>query len=408
MKAVRCFSSSPGMNPRHPTSTGRLESNRIRIHKSKPKLKKEFSHKKLIPGLSEPLHETSHAITSLNYVLSSTHDRLSYPRTVRTCFLREPRDSNPLSTEISEDMKRPFSKTEDESRQIREKLDTYTNLRKRISVVPKTVECELCQEDMKERFRTFNAKINCILSNEAALVSLEPLVKDKLTISSGLNYYYQLPAKLNELPLRFHAKVAAGRGMGELYLSQRIPRPNRNNCDKLVPLDRRDVYSSFYGAQENDKYFVSDYIFITIQADCELSVTFEYGFGKGIQFVKKTNPIKIKTGRTLTRVPTKVAIEKQIQLLLKDKHSFEELSHYAYTVMKRRRDKYMKLAGNVDYIDKNKEKASTTRCDSRELIRQKQALAITNRDQRDEESLKRKFLFIHRREIKKHYVITHS
>ena len=123
-------------------------------------------------------------------------------------------------------------------------------------------------------------------------------------------------------------------------------------------------------------------------------------------FQKKTSEASpVKRQRVVSRVPSKLAVERQIEGILKDKQTFDELRRTADIIKRKRRDRYLRLSGNVDYIDRNKDKVETIRSLSRAAdFEQRRKVATVNHAQREEDDLKRRFMIIHRREINKQHV----
>ncbi len=133
---------------------------------------------------------------------------------------------------------------------------------------------------MNNRFQDLASKINSILVTESALRSLEPMAKEQMTLGPGISGHYEVSAKFRPVPMKLHLTISAGVGHGLVFFSQRIPRPNGNNCDKEVPLDRKEVFATFSGSQDNELFFASDSLYFTIYAERELVLTIEYCYGK--------------------------------------------------------------------------------------------------------------------------------
>ena len=65
-----------------------------------------------------------------------------------------------------------------------------------------------------------------------------------------------------------------------ICVSQRIPRPNKGNCDKEVELNKSPIIFSFYGTKEDNQIFTDNFIYITIHSERQLEFTFTYCYGK--------------------------------------------------------------------------------------------------------------------------------
>jgi len=386
----------------------------LQIQSTKSMHRRKKSPRKFRPSRTDFASETQRnrtAITTLNYdfrspILKNARVKTSwYAPILKSPDLFWEQDHNQIAL-----------KTKDENKHISEKMREYSNYHKPFAETVSTFEYTVSHADMKDRFHDLASKINSMLATENSLMQLEPFVKDCVSLGPGLSYYYSLPAKMKLVPLKIHIMITQGVGFAEVYISQRIPRPNIHNCDKDFKLDKKDIFTTFYGSQENDQVFVYDNLFLTIKAERELSVVFEYCYGKSIflidliikkatQFVKKQSESeKQKFDQPISKVPSKIMIERQIALLIRDPKSFEDLNNRAFLIKKRRRDKYMRLSGNIDYVDKNKESLMPVRSTSREIFERKRIQTLTNREQREDEEIKRKFVFIHSKEINKVYV----
>ena len=117
-----------------------------------------------------------------------------------------------------------------------------------------------------------------------------------------------------------------------------------------------------------------------------------------------------KKEKLISRVPSKLAVEKQIEIVLRDKTAFDEMKKLVTVIKTKRRDRYMRLSGNIDYIDRNRNlilfTAQQSHAERPSAFDDHRKTVIAKREQVEEEDLRKKFLNTHRTEINQHHVLS--
>ncbi len=137
----------------------------------------------------------------------------------------------------------------------------------------------ITHEKLKEEFNSLAFKINSLLAAESPLKDTLPFQEEKVILEAGLRSNYRIYTKDQTVPMRFRVYVQRGVGACFISLSQRIERPSRERCDKSFALTARERFFLYAGEKDHEKAFSSRFMYIGIEAQKPVTLTFVAAFG---------------------------------------------------------------------------------------------------------------------------------
>jgi len=148
--------------------------------------------------------------------------------------------------------------------------------------------------ELKQKFLQFNSKINLLLSAETPIRDIKPHREIPIELFAGQKALFKLHVKKQQIPLQIRIIIQKGINCGNVLLSNKFPRPTIANCDKFIPMKLREVYGTYIGTKSKENLFMDDYVFITIDAEKELTCLFKCAFGRGflLSLIKLNRAIK--------------------------------------------------------------------------------------------------------------------
>ena len=141
-------------------------------------------------------------------------------------------------------------------------------------------------DNLKNRFNILAIRVGQLLERENEIEEIKINETCKVETNPGTRKHYKVDSRLESIPLRIRITVNKGTKGGRIYLSQVIPRPNVNNCDKSILLASKNIVATYSSGVERDSIFLNDNIFFTVEAENFINLNFRCNFGKRISSVK--------------------------------------------------------------------------------------------------------------------------
>jgi len=120
------------------------------------------------------------------------------------------------------------------------------------------------------------------MAKEGPVDDIKPFENVKISLGPGGRRHFKIFSRMMPVPLRVRSEAEKLGGSGRMLFSQGVLRPNMENCDKFIQLGAKDVFSTYCANRENEKIFIEENTYITVEADRELNISFQCIFGKGI------------------------------------------------------------------------------------------------------------------------------
>ena len=184
----------------------------------------------------------------------------------------------PIKKEIIE--KQMTLSIQKENRTIKEKMNEYEAFSKSKNV--DTSKNIISYKLLEHKFKNLASKISSLIGREVLIKEISEFTNCEVTMKTGDYKYFRLYSKIKPIPLRIHIEVEKGVNQGRLLLSQGILRPTIKNCDKCIPLHSKEIITTYTSSRGEEKLFTRENIYITIEADKDLSIIFQCAFGRGI------------------------------------------------------------------------------------------------------------------------------
>ena len=75
--------------------------------------------------------------------------------------------------------------------------------------------------------------------------------------------------------------IIINKGIGWLFLSQDIFRPNIKTSQQIVKLVGNSIVGLYYSNNKDEHHFTKDSIYIGIESNKEMNISIQFVFGKG-------------------------------------------------------------------------------------------------------------------------------
>ena len=134
--------------------------------------------------------------------------------------------------------------------------------------------------DLKKKLDEFASKLDYLRFNNEFMRMINPDRCYDISIKTGRRNYYKLHCRMQKVPM--YISIIVNKGNGRMVFSQSIEKPDVKNCDKEIHLIENQINDSYASNLETKKIFCEDNIYMSIEAIKEISIIFQYSFGKGI------------------------------------------------------------------------------------------------------------------------------
>ena len=226
---------------------------------------------------------------------------------------------------------------------------------------------------------------------------IQPEIEINVTLAAGRRCHFRAKARKHVIPFKFRVETQKGAGFINLLISNKILRPNTANCDKAMLISSRETFSSYIGTKSKDNTFTDEYIYITIEADRETSLTFQYTFGMRNLLIYYHITIGTIKKRVEREIKVKHKDEKNVDQsdCLSDRNAID--SPRNTNKLNERPKTSMPSARKLRYVALTRTSNFKERCGKAAIVR----------EQLEDDDIKRKFLMSHRREINRQHVSKH-
>jgi len=248
-----------------------------------------------------------------------------------------------------------------------------------------------------------------MLSREIALISLTPMVREKIKLISGIRFHAKINSYMLPIPLKIFVDLYKGYNTTHIYLSQTVDRPVKVNCEKEMLLQKKDTIVTYYGNTRHVA-FQKDYVYITIEAEKEATIYLTCCFGK--ESVKKKSDEKTQKSEHKPRVSRFNQIDQIIREIISSTSEYQQVTAEAAEIKRKRKERSLQLSGYSDILERNRTMSpkSLVGClspisSTRKTEEMNKILQVkSERDKYENDTCMRKFLMNHRWEINKNYV----
>eukprot|EP00826_Nyctotherus_ovalis_P045705 TRINITY_DN5086_c0_g4_i1.p1 TRINITY_DN5086_c0_g4~~TRINITY_DN5086_c0_g4_i1.p1 ORF type:complete len:411 (-),score=82.72 TRINITY_DN5086_c0_g4_i1:749-1981(-) len=170
--------------------------------------------------------------------------------------------------------------TKEENKVIEKKLQEYESFVKKRNVIEQLRTANYTSyEDVHKKIDNVTFKINSLLYSQAPVKALISHTEVNATLSAGLKCHYEIAVKKQLMPLQL--KLISDRKAVNLILcfSNKIRRPSREDCDKMMIVKSQIAYLLFRNDSKS-KYFQDKALYLTLESDKELACTLSVWFGR--------------------------------------------------------------------------------------------------------------------------------
>jgi len=140
----------------------------------------------------------------------------------------------------------------------------------------------ISSKQLTEKFEYFTSQINSLLADETPIKDIKPDREIPIELLAGRKSLFKLSVRRHPIPLKIRIAIQKGISGGHILFSNRLPRPTISNCDKCIVLKSKEVFGTYVGTKSQENLFMDDYVFITIEAEKDLTCSFQCVFGRRI------------------------------------------------------------------------------------------------------------------------------
>ena len=161
---------------------------------------------------------------------------------------------------------------------LKESIRKYEN--EKYNKIQKYIEQSPSYLSLKPRFERIATQITQLMAKDIIIKTIEEFEICEVIMKAGTRLQYRIESKKRYDPLRIRISVIEGVKGGMLFISQTILRPTSINCDKIVELNSHEIVLIYHSGRECDMLFIHENIYITIEAQNDIELTFQCVFGK--------------------------------------------------------------------------------------------------------------------------------
>eukprot|EP00826_Nyctotherus_ovalis_P008614 TRINITY_DN12238_c0_g7_i1.p1 TRINITY_DN12238_c0_g7~~TRINITY_DN12238_c0_g7_i1.p1 ORF type:complete len:265 (+),score=75.40 TRINITY_DN12238_c0_g7_i1:540-1334(+) len=258
------------------------------------------------------------------------------------------------------------------------------------------------------RLKEHAQQLNLMLARKAVVKQLALYSKEKVKINAGMKFYGKISSTGKETPLRLTIIVVKGVGSVNLYVSEFVEHPSQTHSDLEITLQKKNNVIVFAGSND-DSTFKSKCIYLAFEAEREAVLFLSCYFGKlagnrTVNFVQRTEH--------RNSIMSINDIYTYINQLKSSENDLQRFNQEVKEIVKKRKDRALRLSGQVDILKRNMELDCFTGCLKGNIegdkVAQSQRIlqAIAMRKQSESFAAMKKFLLVNRYEINKILVPT--
>lgn len=253
------------------------------------------------------------------------------------------------------------------------------------------------------RLKEHAQQLNLMLARKTVVKQLVPYSKEKIKVNAGMKFYGKVSSTGKEIPLRLTIIVVKGVGSVSLYVSEYVERPSQTHSDLEITLRKKNNVVVFAGSND-DSVFRSKCVYLAFEAEREAVFFLSCYFGKlagnrTVNFVQRTEH--------RNSIMSINDIYTYINQLKSNENDLQRLNQEVRRIVKKRKNRALRLSGQVDILKRNMELGCFTGClrDNVEgdKVAQSQKIlqATAVRKQSESSAAMKKFLLVNRHEINK-------
>ncbi|OMJ90019.1 hypothetical protein SteCoe_7698 [Stentor coeruleus] len=156
-----------------------------------------------------------------------------------------------------------------------------------------------------------------------------------ISLSESMVHYFKIKCFGKRSPLKVN--IRRNKGKLKTYVSKSIDKPNQENADYVISLDRFEI-------SENGVKFPYDCLYLSVEAMAESEFSIGISFGKIKNVYIPMEPV----------VRIKRSISKEFEELRKNEDLRNSLKKKVEKLIKQRKQEYIRLAGSKNFLKLNK------------------------------------------------------
>jgi len=242
----------------------------------------------------------------------------------------------------------PNLKLAEENKIINESMKNYTRANRYCN---KHYQYSISHKDIANRFEQFNLKINSILFSRSEIQELIPQRSVAISLKAGLRRTYRLKSQNNKIPLQIRFHIAYKPFIINVYVSERVQRPDNTYNDKAYSIKHREESLIYMPKESKHAFFDSDYIYITIETGCDTMFELKCYFGNFISIKQKSVVVKDRVGFNARTIKAEIA--NQLKKIVNNSQLLEECMRQARDVIRKNKLKNRQIL-RKDLADKQK------------------------------------------------------
>eukprot|EP00826_Nyctotherus_ovalis_P065917 TRINITY_DN970_c0_g1_i2.p1 TRINITY_DN970_c0_g1~~TRINITY_DN970_c0_g1_i2.p1 ORF type:complete len:316 (+),score=40.85 TRINITY_DN970_c0_g1_i2:494-1441(+) len=134
--------------------------------------------------------------------------------------------------------------------------------------------------ELNERFDRLSCGINSMLAGKIPVRPLNADCEQHVSLDPGLKCHYKIRCKDQAVPLRMRVAMHQGIYFSYISLSQLLERPNKERNDKVFLVSNNHSCLTYHGDKGTDKFFKSNYIYVTLECEKKCVASIKVSFGK--------------------------------------------------------------------------------------------------------------------------------
>eukprot|EP00826_Nyctotherus_ovalis_P043856 TRINITY_DN4675_c0_g2_i2.p1 TRINITY_DN4675_c0_g2~~TRINITY_DN4675_c0_g2_i2.p1 ORF type:complete len:373 (-),score=81.39 TRINITY_DN4675_c0_g2_i2:923-2041(-) len=172
------------------------------------------------------------------------------------------------------------AETVEENRTMREKLAEYAS----VSRTQRSLDEELSDvndEEICRKLQEQGVKLNSLIARKARIRMVSAYTEERAATTKEVQYCGKIRCKGMPLALIVTVLVKQGVGSSYMYFSFTAERPDYQNYDKVVLLNKSHMTITFTEKPPKGRNFTHEWVYFSLESEKECRMTFECSFGKG-------------------------------------------------------------------------------------------------------------------------------
>lgn len=170
--------------------------------------------------------------------------------------------------------------TMEENRTMREKLAEYASASKTQRNLDEELG-EVNDEEICRKLQEQGVKLNSLIARKARIRTVLAYTEERAATTKEVQYCGKIRCKGMPLALIVTALVRQGVGSSYMYFSFTAERPDYQNYDKVVLLNKSHMTVTFTEKPPKGRNFTHEWVYFSLESEKECRLTFECSFGKG-------------------------------------------------------------------------------------------------------------------------------